>query len=45
MKENKLYHLLTDKNSFYVNNVYFYDYNSSIDLFLDKNKLLSMKYV
>jgi hypothetical protein len=45
MKENKLYHLLTDKKSFYVNNVYFYDYNSSIDLFLDKNKLLSMKYV
>jgi hypothetical protein len=46
-KEDKLYHLLTDKKTFYVNNVKFYDYNASIDLFLDKNrgKLLSMKYV
>jgi hypothetical protein len=44
-KENKLYHLLTDKKSFYVNDLNFYDYNSSIDLFLDKSKLLSMNYV
>jgi hypothetical protein len=46
-KEDKLYHLLTDKKTFYVNNTKFYDYNASIDLFLDKNrgKLLSMKYV
>ena len=44
-KESKLYHLLTDKKSFNINGVNFYDYNSSIDLFLDKSKLLSMKYV
>ena len=44
-KENKLYHLLTDKKSFNINDINFYDYNSSIDLFLDKSKLLSMKYV
>jgi hypothetical protein len=44
-KEDKLYHLLTDKKSFNINNISFYDYNSSIDLFLDKSKLLSMKYV
>jgi hypothetical protein len=44
-KENKLYHLLTDKKSFNINDINFYDYNASIDLFLDKSKLLSMKYV
>ena len=44
-KESKLYHLLTDKKSFNINGINFYDYNSSIDLFLDKSKLLSMKYV
>ena len=44
-KEDKLYHLLTDKKSFNINGINFYDYNSSIDLFLDKSKLLSMKYV
>jgi hypothetical protein len=46
-KDNKLYHLLTDKKTFYVNNYKVYDYNASIDLLLDKNKgkLLSMKYV
>jgi hypothetical protein len=47
IKEGKLYHLLTDKNTFYVGDVKFYDYNASIDMFLDKSKgkLLSMKYV
>jgi len=47
IKEEKLYHLLTDKNTFYVGDVKFYDYNASIDMFLDKTKgkLLSMKYV
>jgi hypothetical protein len=45
IKENKLYHLLTDKKTFYIGDFNFYDYNSSIDLFLDKFKLLSMKYV
>jgi hypothetical protein len=45
--ENKLYHLLTNKKTFHVNNIRFYDYNASIDLHLDKSrgKLLSMKYV
>jgi hypothetical protein len=35
-EENKLYHLLTDKKYFYINNIKIYDYNASIDLFLDK---------
>jgi len=45
--DNKLYHLLTDKKTFTVNQIKFYDYNATIDLFLDKHrgKLLSMKYV
>jgi hypothetical protein len=45
--EDKLYHLLTDTKTFYINGINFYDYNSSIDLFLEKyrGKLLSMKYV
>jgi len=43
----RLYHLLTDKKTFNIENIKFYDYNASIDLFLDKyrGKLLSMKYV
>jgi hypothetical protein len=47
IKEAKLYHLLTDKSTFYVGDVKFYDYNASIDMFLEKSKgkLLSMKYV
>jgi hypothetical protein len=42
-----LYHLLTDKKTFTLENTKFYDYNATIDLFLDKyrGKLLSMKYV
>jgi len=45
--DDKLYHLLTNTKTFYVENIKFYDYNASIDLFLDKyrGKLLSMKYV
>jgi hypothetical protein len=44
---DKLYHLLTDSKTFHINGVKFYDYNSCIDLFLEKyrGKLLSMKYV
>ena len=47
IKKEKLYHLLTDKNTFNIGNIKFYDYNASIDMFLDKSKgkLLSMKYV
>ena len=46
-RHSKLYHLLTDKKSFKIGDIHFYDYNASIDLFLEKNrvKLLSMKYV
>jgi hypothetical protein len=46
-RENKLYHLLTDKQKFSCCGVCFYDYNASIDLFLDNTRenLLSMKYV
>jgi hypothetical protein len=46
-KYNKLYHLLTTENIFWVNNCKFFDYNTCIDLFLDshRTKLLSMKYV
>jgi hypothetical protein len=45
--ENVLYHLLTNTQTFYVGKLKFYDYNSTIDLFLEKDrgKLLSMKYV
>lgn len=44
---DELYHLLTNKNTFYIEDIRFYDYNAAIDLFLEKNKkkLLSMKYV
>lgn len=35
---DKLYHLLTDRQTFVVNNVTFYDYNACIDIFLEKNK-------
>lgn len=46
-QSEKLYHLLTDKNSFYVNGTKYFDYNSQVELFLEKyrGKLLSMKYV
>ena len=45
--DDKLYHLLTDSQTFFINGIKFYDYNSCIDLFLEKyrGKLLSMKYV
>ena len=32
-KEDKLYHLLTNTKTFYINNIEFYDYNASIDFF------------
>jgi hypothetical protein len=46
-KHKVLYHLLTDKKTFHIENIRFCDYNAAIDLFLEKNKgkLLSMKYV
>jgi hypothetical protein len=47
VKENILYHLLTDTKTFTIGEIQFYDYNACIDLFLDKYRinLLSMKYV
>ena len=33
-----LYHLLTDKDYFIVNNIKFYDYNSCLDKFLNNPK-------
>ena len=46
-KEEKLYHLLTDKKTFYVEGIKFSHYNASIDIFLTKNKtkILSINYV
>ena len=35
-----LYHLVTDKSSFYVNGVKFYDYNGCIEYLLDKDRKL-----
>jgi hypothetical protein len=49
LEKNKslLYHLLTDKKTFKIGDIKLYDYNASIDILLEKNrvKLLSMKYV
>ena len=47
VKNDKLYHLLTDKKTFTVQNIQFKDYNAAIDTFLEKSdkKLLSVKYV
>lgn len=47
IKHIKLFHLLTNVKSFTINNIKFHDYNTSIDIFLERNKvkLLSMKYV
>jgi len=45
--KNKLYHLVTDKKTFFANGIKFYHYDSSIELFLERyySKLLSIKYV
>ena len=37
-QESKLYHILTDTHKFHYNGVCFYDYNASIDLFLDSTR-------
>jgi hypothetical protein len=39
-KYDKLYHLLTDSNTFTIENITFYDYNAAIDIFLEKNYYL-----
>jgi hypothetical protein len=47
IKETKLYHLLTNQKSFYIEGIKFCHYNASIDIFLTKNKrkILSVNYV
>jgi hypothetical protein len=35
IKEDEIYHLITDTKTFFVNGVKFYDYNSCIDKFVD----------
>jgi hypothetical protein len=35
IKVNKIYNLITDKKTFYINGIKYYDYNSCIDYFLD----------
>ena len=34
--DTKLFHLLTDKETFIINGIKFKDYNASIDIFLEK---------
>ena len=36
INEDKLYHLITDKKTFFINDIKFGDYNVAIDLFLEK---------
>ena len=45
-KQPKLYHLLTNTQTFHVGELKFYDYNSSIELFLEKYRprMKSIKY-
>ena len=45
-KYDKLYHILTDKNSLVINGIIFYDYNGAIDSFLEKSdfKLLANNF-
>ena len=38
IKHNKLYHLLTDTKTFYIDKIKFHDYNAGVDLFLEKIK-------
>ena len=40
-----LYHLVTDKSSFYVNGVKFYDYNGCIEYLLDKDSKKLLKNI
>ena len=46
-KQSKLYHLLTNTQTFFVNGLKIYDYNSAVELFLERYrpKLLSLKYI
>ena len=44
IKVKYLYHLITDKRTFYVNGIRYYDYNGCIDkyLYLENNKLVKV---
>ena len=44
-RETKLYHLITSPNKFHIGNIVIHDYNSGIDSCLEKEKILSKKYV
>jgi hypothetical protein len=44
-RETKLYHLITSPSKFHIGNIMVYDYNSGIDFCLEKEKILSTKYV
>ena len=37
-KHQKLYHLLTDSKTFFINNIEFCDYNANVDIFLENPK-------
>jgi len=43
IKVNKIYNLITDKKSFYINGVKYLDYNSCIDKFLDLENISLIK--
>jgi hypothetical protein len=43
IKVNNLYHLITDKKIFHINNIKYYDYNGCIDKFLDLEQVNLIK--
>jgi len=43
IRVNKIYNLITDKKTFYINGVKYYDYNSCIDKFLDLENISLIK--
>jgi len=45
IKEKYVYHLLTDKNTFYVNGVKFYDYNCCIDKYLHSENVKLLRTI
>lgn len=43
IKVNKVYNLITDKKTFYINGIKYYDYNGCIDKFLDLENISLIK--
>ena len=43
IKVNKVYNLITDKKTFYINGIKYYDYNGCIDQFLDLENISLIK--